>query len=105
MTTRVDESAKRMNSHLVRITTGITLDDLRRGRISPVDAYEAQVRRWIVEPGRKLAAEYPSETDSDSPADCAADQVANYKGRATEEGETCEETCSQFRPAWVSPQY
>lgn len=48
---------------LVRVTSDITLDDLRTGRIRPVDLYAAQVRHWIIEPGSKLASLYPDETD------------------------------------------
>lgn len=52
-----------MSTDLVRITASITLDDVTSGRISRVDAYAAQVRGWILQPGRDLAARYPTETD------------------------------------------
>lgn len=48
---------------MIRITRQITLDDLRCGRISPVETYRAQVLDWIIEPSKRLASLYPGETD------------------------------------------
>jgi hypothetical protein len=52
-----------MRTDLVRITRDIPLEDLKTGKVSPVDAYEVQVRHWIVGPGRRLSTLYPDETD------------------------------------------
>jgi len=52
-----------MHAEMIRITANITLDDLRSGKISTVEAYETQVRDWIIGPAKTLASLYPTETD------------------------------------------
>jgi hypothetical protein len=52
-----------MRENMIRITRRITLDDLRSGRISPVETYRTQVLDWIIVPSKRLASLYPEETN------------------------------------------
>ena len=48
---------------LVRITRDLSLQEVHRGTVDPVDAYTRLVEAWIFEPAKQLASLYPSETD------------------------------------------
>ena len=42
---------------LIRITKNITFDDLKKGRKSPVDVYEEQMKSWLFRPLEQLATD------------------------------------------------
>ncbi len=48
----------RMREDIIRITRFITLDDLRSGRICPVETYRAQVLDWIITPSKSQRSSY-----------------------------------------------
>jgi hypothetical protein len=48
---------------LVRITRHLSFDDLRQGKVEPIDAYQLQVRDWILKPAKHLADLRSEDTD------------------------------------------
>lgn len=45
----------------IMITKSISLDDISRGKVAPIDVYQSQVRDWLFEPARILANALPRD--------------------------------------------
>lgn len=48
---------------LVRITRDLSLQEIHRGTVDPVDVYSKLVEAWIFEPAKQLKRLYPTNTD------------------------------------------
>lgn len=53
-----------MNGTFVRISKDLSFEDLLNERVTSYDAYEKQVKAWIIEPARVLAEAKPRNTDT-----------------------------------------
>lgn len=48
---------------LVRITKDLSLEEVHRGTVDPINVYTRLVDAWIFEPAKQMTKNYPNETD------------------------------------------